>query len=90
MPSSKVVLKKQDVPVVLDLEQFGHLEYLVVKIEKTDLPSISPNGTCYRYVVANTVSEVTGYRQGTKEEVVEYCGTLIADLNLRTVPKKKL
>ena len=90
MPLSKVVLKKQDVPVVLDLEQFGHLEYLIVKIEQTEVPSISPNGTCFRYVVANDVSEVTGYRQGTKEEVAEYCETLIFDLNLRTVPKKKL
>jgi hypothetical protein len=41
-------------------------------------------------VVANTVSSVTGYRQGTKREVSQYVTTLIEDLNLRTIPKKKV
>ena len=44
----------------------------------------------HRHVVANSVSSVTGYRQGTKREVTQYCATLIEDLNLRTIPKKKV
>ena len=90
MPESKVIQKKHDPEIILDREQFSHLEYTVVKIEKAELPSLSSSGNCYRYVVANTVSEVTGYRQGTKEEVVDYCGVLVEDLNQRTIPKKKI
>ena len=90
MSELKVIQKKYDPDVILNREQFGHLEYTVVKIEKAELPSLSSSGNCYRYVVANTVSEVTGYRQGTKEEVMQYCGILIEDLNQRTSPKKKI
>ena len=90
MSEVKVIQKKYDPDIVLNREQFGHLEYAVVTIEKAELPSLSSSGSCYRYVVANTVSEVTGYRQGTKEEVIDYCGILIEDLNQRTIPKKKI
>jgi len=90
MSELKVIQKKHDPDIVLNREQFGHLEYVIVKIEKAELPSLSYGGNCYRYVVANSVSEVTGYRQGTKEEVVDYCGILIEDLNQRTIPKKKI
>ncbi len=86
----KVTQRKHDPEVILNREQFGHLEYAIVKIEKAELPSLSSSGNCYRYVVANTVSEVTGYRQGTKEEVIDYCDILIEDLNQRTIPKKKI
>ena len=74
---------------ILNTEEFPHLCYNVVTIEKAELPSGGSDGTCYRYVVANSVSSVTGYRQGTKREVSQYCVTLIEDLNLRTIPKKK-
>jgi len=90
MSQTKPIEKRAEPDIELDREQFAHLEYVVVKIEKAEIPSLSTTGSCYRYVVANTVSEVTGYRQGTKEEVVDYCGTLIEDLNQRTIPKKKL
>tara|TARA_B100000029_G_scaffold472623_1_gene513258 strand:+ start:2464 stop:2736 length:273 start_codon:yes stop_codon:yes gene_type:complete len=89
MTDSKPNQKKIEASVSLDREQFGHLEYAIRKIEKADLPSLSTDGSCYRYVVANTVSQVTGYRQGTKEEVIDYCGILVEDLNQRTIPKKK-
>ncbi|HIA40508.1 MAG TPA: hypothetical protein EYO29_03045 [Gammaproteobacteria bacterium] len=75
---------------MLDLENFAHLEYGMLEIEKADLPSGGSNGRCYKYVVANSVSTVTGYRQGTKKEVSSYVSTLITDLNIRTIPKKKL
>ena len=90
MTQARAIQKKGDANVVLDLENFSHLEYGVVEIEKADLPSGGSNGRCYRYVVANTVSSVTGYRQGTKREVSSYVSTLIEDLNLRTIPKKKV
>ena len=90
MTQARAIPKKGDANVVLDLENFSHLEYGVVEIEKADLPSGGANGRCYRYVVANTVSSVTGYRQGTKREVSSYVSTLIEDLNLRTIPKKKI
>ena len=90
MPQPRAIPRKGDVPIVLDLENFAHLEYGVVEIEKADLPSGGSNGRCYRYVVANTVSTVTGYRQGTKREGSSYVSTLIEDLNIRTIPKKKI
>ena len=90
MADSKSIQKKLDPGVILDREHFAHLEYTVTKIEKAELPGLSSSGNCYRYVVANTVSEVTGYRQGTKEEVLDYCGILVEDLNQRTIPKKKI
>ena len=90
MTQARAIPKKGDANVVLDLENFSHLEYGVVEIEKADLPSGGSNGRCYRYVVANTVSSVTGYRQGTKREVSSYVSALIEALNLRTIPKKKI
>ena len=68
MADSKSTQKKLDPGVILDREHFAHLEYTVTKIEKAELPSLSSSGHCYRYVVANTVSEVTCYRQAIKEE----------------------
>ena len=90
MTQARAITKKGDQNIVLDLENFSHREYGVVEIEKADLPRGGSNGRCYRYVVANTVSTVTGYRQGTKREVSSYVSTLIEDLNLRTIPKKKI
>ena len=62
----------------------------MVDIEKADLQSGVSDARCYKYTVANSVSTVTGYRQGTKKEVSSYVSTLITDLNIRTIPKKKL
>ena len=90
MADIKTIHRKGEAPIVLDLENFAHLEYGMLEIEKTDLPSGGSNGRCYKYVVANSVSTVTGYRQGTKKEVSSYVSTLITDLNIRTIPKKKL
>ena len=90
MPDIKTIHRKGEAPIVLDLENFAHLEYGMLEIEKADLPSGGSNGRCYKYVVANSVSTVTGYRQGTKKEVSSYVSTLITDLNIRTIPKKKL
>ncbi len=90
MSQSKPIQKKLEPGVVLNREQFAHLEYVIVTIEKAELPSLSSSGVCYRYVVANSVSEVTGYRQGTKDEVIDYCDVLVEDLNQRTIPKKKI
>ncbi|MEE2804813.1 MAG: hypothetical protein VYB37_10235 [Pseudomonadota bacterium] len=90
MADIKTIHRKGEAPIVLDLENFAHLEYDMLEIEKADLPSGGSNGRCYKYVVANSVSTVTGYRQGTKKEVSSYVSTLITDLNIRTIPKKKL
>jgi hypothetical protein len=90
MTDIKTIHRKGEAPIVLDLENFAHLEYGMLEIEKADLPSGGSNGRCYKYVVANSVSTVTGYRQGTKKEVSSYVSTLITDLNIRTIPKKKL
>ena len=90
MADIKTIHRKGEAPIVLDLENFAPLEYGMLEIEKADLPSGGSNGRCYKYVVANSVSTVTGYRQGTKREVSSYVSTLITDLNIRTIPKKKL
>ena len=90
MTDIKIIHREGEAPIVLDLENFAHLEYGMLEIEKADLPSGGSNGRCYKYVVANSVSTVTGYRQGTKKEVSSYVSTLITDLNIRTIPKKKL
>ena len=90
MADIKTIHRKGEAPIVLDLENFAHLEYGMLEIEKADLPSGGSNGRCYKYVVANSVSTVTGYRQDTKKEVSSYVSTLITDLNIRTIPKKKL
>ncbi len=90
MADIKTIHRKGEAPIVLDLENFAHLEYGMLEIEKANLPSGGSNGRCYKYVVANSVSTVTGYRQGTKKEVSSYVSTLITDLNIRTIPKKKL
>ena len=90
MADIKTIHRKGEAPIGLDIENFAHLEYGMLEIEKADLPSGGSNGRCYKYVVANSVSTVTVYRQGTKKEVSSYVSTLITDLNIRTIPKKKL
>ena len=90
MAEIKTIHRKAEAPIVLDLENFAHLEYGMIELEKAELPSGGSNGRCYKYTVANSVSTVTGYRQGTKKEVSSYVSLLITDLNIRTIPKKKL
>ena len=86
MAEIKTIHRKGEAPIVLDLENFPHLEYGMIELEKAELPSGGSNGRCYKYTVANSVSTVTGYRK----EVSSYVSVLITDLNIRTIPKKKL
>ena len=44
MTQARAITKKGDQNIVLDLENFSHLEYGVVEIEKADLPSGGSNG----------------------------------------------
>jgi hypothetical protein len=63
----------------------SRFDYDVVRIE----PSEGPHGAAgrwHRYIIANHVTSITGYRRGTRKEVAEHARQCACRLNskLRT------
>ena len=55
MAEIKTIHRKGEAPIVLDLENFAHLEYGMIEIEKADLPSGAPT------VVATSIPSLIQY-----------------------------
>jgi hypothetical protein len=55
----------------------------VIAIEKTTPPDGAATGVWYRYVLENGKSTITGYRQGSKDQVAKYARDFAADVNAR-------
>lgn len=59
------------------------IAFNLTAIEKTAPPDGGANGVWYRYVLENGKSTITGYRQGSKEQVMRYARDFAADVNAR-------
>ena len=58
-------------------------EFEVVTVAKTQAPVSDHQGNWYRYTIANRVTEITGTRRGSKEEVLGFVNHSIQRLNNR-------
>ncbi|MEJ2107900.1 MAG: hypothetical protein P8X48_11355 [Acidiferrobacteraceae bacterium] len=57
--------------------------FSMATIEKVDAPAGSDGGTWYRYVIDNGKSAITGYRQGSREQVARFARDLTENINAR-------
>lgn len=56
-------------------------DYEILCLEETRPPKEGATGQWHRYVIANRVSHITGYRPGTKKEVAAYASQCVERLN---------
>lgn len=59
----------------------NRFDYNVVCIEPSERPDRADDGTWHRYIIANHVSSITGYRTGTRKEVAEHARECARRLN---------
>ena len=55
--------------------------YHVTRLEKCKLDSDGPSG--YRYVIEGGYAPITGFRTGTKENVLKHASALVKEMNAR-------
>ncbi len=58
-------------------------DFEVVTVAKTKPPFSDRKGNWYRYTIANRVTEITGTRRGSKDEVMNFVNHSIQRLNNR-------
>lgn len=63
--------------------QSKSLHFVLVSVEEAERPDGKRGEKWHRYVIANKMSKVVGYRSGTRQEVEEYVHECIGRLNER-------
>lgn len=58
-------------------------DFEVVSVAKTRPPVSDRQGNWYRYTIANRVTEITGTRRGSRDEVLSFVHSSIQRLNSR-------
>lgn len=58
-------------------------EFEIVNIQKTKPPVSGHKGHWYHYTIANRITEISGIRCGSKEEVMNFVKSSIHRLNNR-------
>ena len=58
-------------------------EFELVNLSKARPPVGDQRGNWYRYTIANRVTEITGTRRGSKEEVLHFLNNSVQRLNSR-------
>ena len=58
-------------------------EFQLVTLERTTPPAAPISGSWYRYTIANRITEITGTRQGSKEDVSRFVRESLQRLNNR-------
>ncbi|WP_428635226.1 hypothetical protein [Sedimenticola sp.] len=58
-------------------------EFEVVNLVRTQAPIANHKGNWYRYTIANRVTEITGTRRGSKDEVMNFLNSSLQRLNNR-------
>lgn len=59
----------------------GRFDYDVVSIETADVPEGATGSKWHRYIIANQITSITGYRSGSHKEVVEHARRCARRLN---------
>jgi hypothetical protein len=57
--------------------------FSMATIEKVEAPAGGDGGPWYRYVIENGKSAITGYRQGSREQVIRFAKDLTESINAR-------
>ena len=58
-------------------------EFEIVTIEKAAPPTASPADPWYRYTIANRITEISGVRRGSRDEVAQFVSHSVQRLNAR-------
>lgn len=58
-------------------------EFEIVNVEKTRPPTGNGKGHWYQYTIANRITEITGMRRGSKDEVMNFVKSSVQRLNNR-------
>ncbi|MGM0595345.1 MAG: hypothetical protein ACQETD_12495 [Pseudomonadota bacterium] len=58
-------------------------EFEIVTVEKAKPPMGNGKGRWYRYTIANRITEITGTRCGSRDEVVNFVRSSVQRLNNR-------
>ena len=64
-------------------EERSMWKFDIVGIEKTSPPVEQGSGHWYRYTIANHITEITGTRRGSREEVARFVQASVERLNNR-------
>ncbi len=59
------------------------ITFSMAAVEEVEAPAGSAGGVWHRYVIDNGKSSITGYRQGTREQVARYARDLAENINAR-------
>ena len=55
----------------------------IIGIEKAAAPTTQTDGHWYRYTIANRITEITGTRRGSRDEVARFVQASVERLNNR-------
>ena len=58
-------------------------EFEIVAIQKTKPPVPEYQGSWYQYTIANRITEITGTRRGSRDEVIAFVNSSLHRLNTR-------
>lgn len=58
-------------------------EFEIVAIRQTNAPTSGHKDSWYRYTIANQLSEITGTRRGSRDEVMAFVKASLQRLNNR-------
>jgi len=62
------------------------LDYDIVAVEEAVAPAGIADGKWHRYIIANRINSITGYRSGSRREVTEYARACVGRLNAKLSP----
>lgn len=65
------------------------LDYRLVCVEPSPMPFGAPGDNWHRYVIANRITSIIGYRAGSAQEVTAYATLCIERLNTRYRPWRR-
>jgi hypothetical protein len=67
----------------------GDSNYEIVSVEKAQGPDGGRGDDWYRYVINSPGSPITGFRRGTRKEVMQYVRDYAEKLRVRTSPRAR-
>lgn len=58
-------------------------EFEIITLRQSSPPVPGHKGSWYRYTIANHITEITGTRRGSREEVMDFVKSSLQRLNTR-------
>jgi len=88
MPASKTAVSNAPESAD-DKSAAGDSNYEIVSVEKAQGPDGGRGDDWYRYVINSPGSPITGFRRGTRKEVMQYVRDYAEKLRVRTSPRAR-